>query len=135
MDIRSEQDKIDPPITRSIDLDEEMRELADLARLENSWDSFGSRPISHAAINDANVLMKRAAAQYGIRPYALAPLSGSGVQLEWRSHNNRLEVEVYGNERFHYLIIEGQDANRRSSEKRNVSLSDVLDALSIVAAE
>jgi len=119
----------------TIDLDEEMRELADLARLEDNWDSFGSQPISQAAINDANVLVKRAAGQYGIRPYAIAPLSGRGVQLEWRGYTIRLEVEVYGNEQFHYLRIEGQGASRRSSEKRNVSLSDVLDALSAVTAE
>jgi hypothetical protein len=135
MDRGSEQKQTDTPIMPAVDLDEEMRELAALARLEDDWDSFGSKPISHAAIADANDLMTRAAIQYsGIRPYAIAPLSGSGVQLEWRGYNHRLEVEVYGNQRFHYLLIEGQGAHRRSSEKRDASPRDIIDALSFVAA-
>ncbi len=125
MDRRPVRKQTEPPIIPAVDLDDEMRELADLALLEDDWDSFGSKPISHAAIADANNLMIRAAIQHsGIRPYAIAPLSGSGVQLEWRGYNHRLEVEVYGNQRFHSLLIEGQGAHRREGGRGGRCLAD-----------
>lgn len=135
MDTRSGQPHVETPIIATIDLDEEMRELAELARLEDDWDSFASKPIAQAAINDAKTLVMRAAVQYRIRPYSIAPLSGSGVQLEWRGTNHRLEVEVYGNGRCNNLLIKGSGANRRAFETHDASLSDVLDTLSVVVAE
>jgi len=87
--------------------------LDELARLEPDWDSYGARPMTAIAINQANKLLIDVARHYlelGLlhvlrtKPWFIAPLADGGIQIEWKSNRGALEVEIGGDGQIGYLI-------------------------------
>ncbi len=111
-------------------LDSEARRLTHIARLESDWDSYGSVPISPNAIRAALVLIGAAAVLFEARPFAILPLSGGGIQLEWRSPRGEIEVEIGSDNTLGYLFVDKQRGERLFAEKDNASVQEVLDFLS-----
>ncbi len=112
--------------------------LERIAALPEDWDTFGSGRTSAVAVNTARDLIWRAvinlAAHKGIdgTPNDVAPLSGGGLQLEWRGNAGDIEVEVSADGRFGYLLRHEQDGRGETQEADNVPGERILDLISSV---
>src|SRR5262249_40177268 len=77
---------------------ESLKRLDELETLESDWDSFGSEPPSifallvarHLVSNIASTL--RDTADTDAVPFFIGPLSGGGLQVEWRGSVAAIEV-------------------------------------------
>lgn len=84
--------------------------LDELARLPNDWDSYGGEPPTAIAISMAHDLLAGVAERFGIAdaprllPWAISPLSDGGVQVEWRTADVAIEVEINPAGEMGYLI-------------------------------
>jgi len=56
-----------------------------LSALQKDWDSFGSEPPTSEAILAARKLIAEASRDCML-PHFVGPISGGGVQIEWRGH-------------------------------------------------
>jgi hypothetical protein len=68
-----------------------------LADLDTDWNSYGSDPVSPAAIHAAECLLRTAEARLGrqqAEPWAVGALPDGGVSLIWRPALNELVVDV-----------------------------------------
>jgi hypothetical protein len=114
---------------------EVFRNIERIAGLPADWDSFGSGRAAPIAVNIArnlvwNVVVKLAAQGVDATPYDVAPLSGRGVQLEWRGDAGTIQVEVSGEGRLGYLLFRGEDAPRETEEADDVSESHIMALIS-----
>lgn len=73
--------------------------LADLAKLEQDWDSYGAWPPSAVAvgiamqcIGDVYLRFRQESPDRAL-PFAVSPFSG-GIQIEWRANNLALQIDV-----------------------------------------
>jgi hypothetical protein len=87
--------------------------LAHLAALGDNWDSFGSPPVTAAALALARRVIERGvsileeAGSVSPDPYHVAPIPGGGVQIEWRIEDRGLEVDVLPDGRIDITRAEG----------------------------
>ncbi len=101
---------------------EALRGLARIEKLEPNWDSYGSEPPSAVAIATARDLVWTVLQQmfvlFGERaiPYSIAPLSGGGVQIEWRGSTGAIEVEIGPEGKFGYLVARGKEPPQEFEE-------------------
>lgn len=67
--------------------------LAEIARLQQGWDTYGSPPITDAAIRMAVIVAAAIDAPATLR--AIVPVPGGGIQFEFSARNGReLEIEI-----------------------------------------
>lgn len=110
-----------------------MAELKRIARLGVDWDSYGSAPPTRVAVDAARGLVETVyqnslfSARIPSLPYSLAPLSGGGIQLEWRGESNTIEVEVGPEGTFGYLLVKGTEPSFVYEEEDGVSESRILE--------
>lgn len=71
-----------------------LEKIVRLAELPAGWDSFGGPPLQQQAIESALSVLKLAA-RIGLPPPQLGPVSGGGIQLEWRVQSAWLEMYVW----------------------------------------
>ena len=107
-------------------LDAEKHELMRFARFEADWDTYGAERISHDTIEQAHLLILTVAVRYLIRPSDIFPLNSGAMQVEWRCNDTLLAVEVDARAPLHYLIVEGNGADRHAIEKPRATLDEVL---------
>lgn len=74
-------------------LPEARAEIAQLERLEENWDSYGSRPIQPAAVNGAIRFIFAIPAKLVPAPH-ISPIPGGGIGFHWRMAGRDLEIEV-----------------------------------------
>lgn len=90
---------------------EAVDELLNLAALEGDWDSYGGQPPTPRALRGARKLLLGvdnlffASAQDRIRPFAVVPLANGGVQIEWRTNQQDVEVEINPRGVLSYLTV------------------------------
>jgi hypothetical protein len=87
--------------------------LATLARLgtyRDDWDSYGSPPLSQAALSKARELVLHFAVR-GLPVPDIRPVSGGGVQLEWRADRTELELMILPEGRVLYLALSQKGAS------------------------
>jgi hypothetical protein len=114
------------------------RRLEKLKALEHDWDSYGGVPPTVAAISTADRLLQQVSERFewtasmSIAPYAVAPVSGGGVQIEWRSLTTAIEVEIDSEGKLGYLLVQGSGEGRTYEEEENVSESRILQLVSKV---
>jgi len=70
-----------------------IKDLLDLRRLPEDWDSYGSPPPDATAIDRAIDLILGIELEDFPAP-AVSPVSGGSVQLEWNVDRHGLEIEV-----------------------------------------
>ena len=122
-----------------VSLDPILERLTQLAQLEPDWDSYGALAVSPVAFVKACQLLIHV--KYSltplvgdrILPYDAAPIANGSLQLEWRSPQGNLEVEIKPDMSFSYLLIKGEGSERKFEEKNQVSLSEVLNVVSQLA--
>lgn len=96
-----------------------------ISNLPQNWDSYGSEPPSKTALDAARKILLyffNARGEQSI-PYNIVPLSGGGIQMEWKNKDKAIEIEVEigPNLAFSYLQISSPGANREFEEKDDVS--------------
>ena len=75
--------------------------LAELAALQENWDSYGSPPPSPKLIGEALAIVQRAERLLGYSQASpmptpsIVPLSGGGIQIEWQTPVQELELEFF----------------------------------------
>ena len=84
-----------------------LRRIAELKRLPEDWDSYGSPRIQQLAVQRA-VEVVSAVAMEDVRPPQIVPVSGGGLQIEWTSANRELEIEILPDGSIEYLTVEGE---------------------------
>jgi hypothetical protein len=60
-------------------------------------------------------------------PYSVVPLSGGGVQVEWRGRDAVIEVEISPEGAFGYLLATGTEPSRQFEERDNVAESQIVE--------
>lgn len=112
-----------------------LRRLESIERLDRDWDSYGSDPPSPRAAGAARnlawgVIQSFFAAAGALAvPYEIAPLSGGGVQMEWRRNERAIEVEIDPDGGYSYLVVAGDASPVRSQEKSGVSESQIKELI------
>lgn len=114
---------------------ESVDELLNLALLEADWDSYGGQPPSPRALRQANRLLLRAdklfsvSAQDRIRPFAVVPLASGGVQMEWRTNRQDVEVEVKPTGALSYSTVIHTDRGDEYKSIAEVSQDTTLEVI------
>lgn len=110
-----------------------MADLHRIAGLQADWDSYGSAPPTSVAVETARRLINTVyrdsllSARAPYLPFAVAPLSGGGVQLEWRGETSTVEVEIGPQGAFGYLLIKGAEPSCVYEEEDGVPESRILE--------
>lgn len=116
---------------RSAELTAAYADLFRLAELPPNWDGDGSRAPTSEALVAAQQLLNWTACQASLTqptaclPFAIAPLSGSGVLLDWRCQAADLEVDIGPAGQLGYLFIDRTGPERRFEEDDDVSLDRI----------
>jgi hypothetical protein len=112
--------------------------LSAMDTLGPNWDSYNSEaPSANAKEKAFKLIWDIASTQFGIAglsaiPFAVVPLSGAGVQIEWRGPNRVIEVEVGPDAKASYLVVEGNRLDQAAEERENVSDHDLVRRISTV---
>ena len=115
--------------------DELASRLDHLGKLERNWDSYGAEPVSPKAISVAKRVLCRSIAalqQRGaknVHPFAIAPVSDGGVQIEWRGPAGSVEVEIGPSGTLTALVSKGELHTAAGEEHPDVSSEDVATML------
>jgi len=109
-----------------------------LSTLPQNWDSYGSQPSAIPAVLAAKQLIwKVIASRYSHAldeaiPFSAVPLSGGGIQIEWRGSNGEIEVEIDPANSFSYLLTTHHGGNDETEERDNLSEEDITRLISSV---
>ncbi len=76
--------------------------LAELSELPENWDGYGSPGIQPVVKETASDLIETLHKAGAPMPH-FAPVSGGGIQLEWRKKNRELELEILPNGEIAFL--------------------------------
>lgn len=108
-------------------------DLDRIAGLPADWDSYGSPAPTKKAVETARRLIMTVygeallSARNPSLPYSVAPLSGGGVQLEWRGENKATEVQVSPDGAFGYLLVKGAEPSCAYEEGDGAPESRILE--------
>ena len=96
--------------------------LENLSQLSENWNSYGSPGISPQARRETLLLLPVLGKLHMPEPKIL-PVSGGGVQLEWRNPSCELELEVLPNGSIEFLAVDSVDGmfEDQISENGNVA--------------
>jgi hypothetical protein len=84
---------------------EAMRTLGELANLPPNWDGYGSPPPTRVALNVVmDVLLH--IDDRNLPSVRVVPVSGGGIQLEWRVSTRELQLEISCDGSAQYLQLE-----------------------------
>ena len=84
-----------------------IKRLNEVLELPENWDSYGSRPVTRVAGDRAMEILTRSDIEYFLAP-RVVPVSGGGLQLEWKSNNRSLEIEILDDGSIEYLTCEDE---------------------------
>jgi hypothetical protein len=112
-----------------------MRRLREIVKLPPNWDSYGSPPPTRLAIETVMDLLT-SADDRNLPQVRIVPVSGGGVQLEWRVPPRELHLEVAGDGAAQYLQIENnQPINEDEITLTNDQVRALLAWLNPLASE
>lgn len=112
--------------------------LAQIARLDDDWDTYGGLPPSGTAVRRTHQLFRDIERSFGpvlgekIRPFSVSPLPNGGVQAEWRSTEGALEVEINADGSLGFLLVDGSGPGASFEEGDVVQSRQILELLSRV---
>jgi hypothetical protein len=81
-----------------------LKALAELARLPDNWDGYGSPPLQPRALSTAIRLLSAIDADELPTP-ELCPVTGGGIGITWQLPPRRLEIEVLPDGSLEYLAV------------------------------
>jgi len=98
------------PLAASPALDQSVRRIQALARLQENWDSYGALRI-HASAVEGTLRLVAIADSYGLPPPHIVPVADGGLQLEWVDDDRSAEVEVRPDGSVEFLLQLGGQAS------------------------
>ena len=111
--IETQWSGVTPLSERSPWLSATQRKIAELAQLPENWDSYGSRPIRPAAIEQAADILAYLSKLNLPRPQ-IFPVPGGGIQLEFQQERRELEIEILPDGSIEFLVVEGGEMREGS---------------------
>ena len=84
---------------------EALRQLGQITMLPENWDSYGSPPPTHHAVKVAVEMLTRVDLP-DLTDERVVPVSGGGLQLEWRTASKEVELEILSDGSVEYLKLE-----------------------------
>jgi hypothetical protein len=111
-----------------------LERISGIADLDEGWDSYGALPPSEVALAKTRWLLNSLQdwLPAGIPdpgPFAMAPLSDGGIQLDWERPGLALELEVNPDGSLGYLLVEGEGEHREFLENDDAGLVEVIDLI------
>jgi hypothetical protein len=108
-----------------------MERLAELAVLEEDWDSYGGFPPSLVALAKAEAMMRTVVERFGgavedAVPGAIMPIADGGIQLEWRGADVELALNAAPDGTWSYLLIRHGPEGRTFEEAYGLTDADAL---------
>jgi len=88
-------------LTRS--LIDSLKTLFELRNLPPNWDSYGSPPPTSEASSSASQILQITSSMENIPPPHVIPISGGGIQINWRKRNRELDIEILQNGNIEFL--------------------------------
>jgi hypothetical protein len=105
---------------------EAMRRLGEIVKLPPNWDSYGSPPPTRNAIETVVDLLLKTDDR-NLPSVHIVPVSGGGVQLEWRVSDRELQLEIAGDGTAQYLQVEhGQPIKEEEIAPRSEQVRSLL---------
>ena len=113
--------------------------VADLSRLEDDWDSYGSVPLSSVAVSAAQNLLTLFAQNYrvppsAILPFHISPIPGGGIQLEWHFEKSELEVNVGSDGTFSYLLVQSEGGVETYQEADDIDSAQIIELVANISS-
>jgi hypothetical protein len=90
------------------------RKISELAQLAENWDSYGSRPISQPAIEQAADILA-CLSNLDLPNLQIFPVPGGGIQLEFQQDSRELEIEILPDGSIEFLMVEGGEMREGST--------------------
>ena len=103
------------------------QKISRLSQLTENWDSYGSRPVQQAAIEQASGLLFKLANLNLPHPH-IVPVPGGGIQLEFQQESRELEIEILPDGLTEYLMVD-KDGEMLEGSIHSGSPSDAKDDL------
>lgn len=103
--------------------------LKELAQLPTNWNGYGSPKISSDAIGECLTLLTDMA-KLGMPMPSIIPISGGGLQIEWRNAKCELEIEIMPDKSVHYLIT---DSSKKMLEGSIVNNSNIAEFMPLTS--
>lgn len=109
--------------------------LTSFTKLGEDWDSYGAEPPTVDAVLRALMLVQEVVRRHwsslgeGAIPWAVAPTSG-GVQLEWRSGESAVEVDIDADGNFGWIVERAEDGSMTTEEVDHASISQARQTVS-----
>jgi hypothetical protein len=102
--------------------------IEELAALKPNWDSYGAPAISERALDRAMDILWTIRRSPQPR---IVPTAEGGVQLEWYTASEELEVEIRPDGNVEYLL-EVVDPDSRSTEEHEGKVYDDVDVILLI---
>lgn len=91
-----------------------LHKISELARLAENWDSYNSRPIQSAAIEQASKAIE-SLSDVNLPAPQIFPVPGGGLQLEFEQDGRELEIEFLPDGSTAYLMVANNGEMREGS--------------------
>lgn len=101
--------------------------LTNLARLQDNWDGYGSPPLRPVALKGAIHVLLASDIENPPAPY-VGPVTGGGVQMEWRTPTRELELEILPDGSVEYVTV-GEQGRMMDGTLPSYSDDHVLDLI------
>jgi hypothetical protein len=109
--------------------------LAEIAQLNEDWDTYGGAPPTAIAVGAVGQLiiavaenLVNGAAEEAV-PYSVMPIPNGGVQVAWHRASDELQIDIGPGGEFGYLRIEYEGGERRASEADGITFTDTIEAI------
>jgi len=96
--------------------------LQELSALPQNWNGYGSPVVNKDAIEHSFTLLSELG-KLGMPEPNIVPVSGGGLQLEWRRSGAEIEIEIFPDRSIHFLVVDaaGEMFEGRVSNNGNVA--------------
>lgn len=117
-----------------------VRRIANLARLQPDWDSYGGHPPTPLARGKALEFLRRVStllwpvAGERARPASISPLPSGGIELEWQGPSSLIAVDVGPDGTWGYLRKRGSGESAEYQEDAGLGEDKLLPLVAEVLA-
>lgn len=95
-------------------------EIAELTKLPDDWDSYGSVAIKQDVANEALKALSHLS-RLGMSIPEVFAVPGGGIQFEWSGNSSEMELEIRPNHTIEFLIVDQKDKMREGPIGNNMN--------------
>jgi hypothetical protein len=105
---------VTPVVYATAWLREAQHKVFELTQLRENWDSYGSRRIQQAAIEQTSAALRHLS-MINLPSPQIFPVPGGGLQLEFEQDGRELEIEFLPDGSTEYLMVDSNGEMREGS--------------------